>query len=310
MSRRLFLLGPQPDFRTLVSTLRSLDGCARLAIISAGWEEDESNDQELRESLSGFHVENLSLFKRSEQLFASDHEFIKALQKRQDDLRELRNVYRIRLESLLDSARKMLALPDGNVAFEPEREMAVDAIRRLDTQYFFRTSQIIDQYEDSLKTDQRPDVIHHRVEISHLMNDVDALVITGGHAAIILNRLKIFGVLDMKPTIPIVAWSAGAMALSDQIVFFHDSPPQGAGDPELLRPGMGFCTDILPFPDGKKRLRLDDACRVALMARRFQRFACIVFEQDTILERKDGKWLAKGEPLQMKPDGGLQVYQP
>ena len=309
-NRRLILLGPQPEYRSLCEAMGRLDHCRRLGLISAGWEEDEANDEEIRNSLDGYHIENLALFKRSEQLFASDAEFIKGLQKRQDELRELRNVYQIRLEALLSSSRKLLTLPDGQVDFEPERENSVDAIRRLDQQYFFRTSQIIDRYEDQLKTDQRPDVMHHRIELTRIIDDMDALVISGGHAAIVLNRLKIFGVLEMKPFIPIVAWSAGAMALADQIVFFHDSPPQGPGDPEVLRPGMGYYTEILPFPDGKNRLHLDDLQRVSLMARRFSRFACVVFDEQTILDRIDGHWRSEGEPLQMMPNGTTQVYSP
>lgn len=308
--RRLILLGPQPQYQTLAEAVKRLGDGGRIALVTAGWEEDESDDQEIHSALGGWQIENLALFKRSEHLFANDPEFIKSLQKRQDDLRELRNAYQIRLEAALGACRKLIALPDGNIGFDPEREMSVDNIRRLDRQYFFRTSQIIDQYEEQLNTAQRPSVVFHRQQLAEIMANVDVLVISGGNTAIILNRLKIFGILDMQPEIPIVACSGGAMALADQIVFFHDSPPQGPGDPELLRPGMGLYLDILPFPDGKNRLQLDDRERVALMARRFEQFACVILDERSILDRQDKTWLPGGEPLQMKKDGSVQIYQP
>ena len=80
------------------------------------------------------------------------------------------------------------------------------------------------------------------------------------------------------------------MALADQVVFFHDSPPQGAGNPEVLRAGMGLFHDILPLPDGRTRLNLGDKARVELFARRFENFDCVILDSHTILERNNGAW--------------------
>ena len=58
-----------------------------------------------------------------------------------------------------------------------------------------RTNAVLDQYEKILETDRRPAVRRHREQIAKQLRDANAILIAGGHVAIILNRLKIFGVL-------------------------------------------------------------------------------------------------------------------
>lgn len=152
-------------------------------------------------------------------------------------------------------------------------------------------------------------MVQHRREIVDVLQRTEAILIAGGHVAIILNRLKIFGILEVRSELPIIAWSGGAMALSDQVVFFHDSPPQGPGDAEVLRAGMGLFHDVLPLPDAKTRLNLEDQARVELFARRFSRFKCVIFDEDTILERNQGHWSAKGQqPTRLGESGHVMGY--
>src|SRR5437764_598914 len=73
-----------------------------------------------------------------------------------------------------------------------------------------------------------------------LIRRTSALAIAGGHVAVLLNRLRLFGILALAEGRTIIAWSAGAMAVSDRIVLFHDSPPQGPGNPEVLGAGLGL----------------------------------------------------------------------
>lgn len=287
--RQLFLLGPQPRYETLNVALSKLDLSGPVALITAGWETDEQEDDELRQAIP-IPCINLNLFTRTEQLFSDDPELIQSLQSRQDELRHLRNAYNERLHHQLKAARQVIRRDERLIDLMSERESAIEMVRQLDRQYFVRTSQIIDRYEEQLKIADRPHVQNHRREIRKLLDGVSALLISGGHVAIILNRLRIFGILEMRPELPIIAWSGGSMALADQVVFFHDSPPQGAGNPEVLRAGMGIFQDVLPLPDAKSRLRLDDEARVELFARRFQRFNCVILDEQTILERTNGLW--------------------
>lgn len=291
--RQLVLLGPQPHFGSLKSALARLDLQAPVALVTAGWETDEHEDRELKQAI-GIESINLNLFGRTEQLFADDPDLIQTLQTRQDELRHLRNAYNERLNHQLKAARQIIRREEHLIDLDNERESAIEMVRQLDRQYFVRTSQIIDGYEERLQTASRPLVVDHRREIGEVLSRVSAILISGGHVAIILNRLKIFGILEMRPELPIIAWSGGTMALADQIVFFHDSPPQGPGNPEVLRAGMGLFHDILPLPDARTRLRLDDQARVELFARRFDRFNCLIFDEHTILEGTNGNWSSVG----------------
>ncbi|HMO13749.1 MAG TPA: hypothetical protein PKD64_08135 [Pirellulaceae bacterium] len=287
--RRIILLGPQPRYESLNLAIERLQIKGPVALITAGWEEDEPEDGDLKSSLSVPAV-NLRLFARTEQLFTFDRELIQQLQNRQDELRHLRDAYRIRLKHALASARDMFSRQDPLIDLDPERESAIEMVRILDRQYFLRTSQVVHDYEKKLQIASRPLVIKHRREVQKLLHNVEAILISGGHAAIILNRLRFFNVCQVKRRLPIIAWSGGAMALAEQIVFFHDHPPQGSGNPEVLRAGLGMVDRILPLPDARARLDLNNPIGVTLFARRFDRFNCVVLDERSILDRMAGHW--------------------
>lgn len=289
--RHLILLGPQPEFASLKTALATIQPNGPIALITAGWQTEEPEDGALKQAI-GRDCFNLELFARTEQLFVEDPELIQLLKDRQDELRHLRDAYNERLNFLLKSARHVLRRHDSLIDLTPEKHSAIAMVRQLDREYFLRTCQVIDDYDRRLQIPDRPLVAAHRHQIHELLNRAGALVISGGHVAIILNRLKIFGILEAAQELPIIAWSGGVMALADQIVFFHDSPPQGAGDPELLRAGMGLFHEWLPLPDARHRLNLEDEARIELFARRFEPYRCVIFDEQTMLERRDGIWNA------------------
>jgi hypothetical protein len=305
--RRLLLLGPQPHYRSLREAVRRLELDGPAAVITAGWEEDE-----LEPRLTGPLMEalpegsfNLELFRRSEELFAADPELIAMLRDRQDELRLLRDAYRIRLELALDAVLKLEQTGDSRVDLSAERESAMEMVRLLDRQYFLRTCQICDGWEERLQTPSRPEVVRHRAEIRDRMGEATAIVASGGHAAIILNRLRIFGITEMEPELPVIAWSGAAMALAEQIVFFHDHLPQGRGEAEVLRAGIGVYHEWLPLPDARNRLRLDDAGNVSRFARRFDAWQCIVLDEQTMLDRNAGQWNVSGDAMRLDASGQL-----
>jgi hypothetical protein len=87
-----------------------------------------------------------------------------------------------------------------------------------------------------------------------------------------------FDVLDLAPHTPVIAWSGGAMAVAERVVLFHDSPPQGPGDPAIYARGLGLVAGVVPLPHAGDRLRLDDPARVALFARRFAPDVCVTLD--------------------------------
>jgi hypothetical protein len=155
---------------------------------------------------------------------------------------------------------------------------------------------------------ERPSVERNREELADVLATVGALLISGGHVGTLLNRLRLFDVLGLAPSQPVVAWSGGAMVMAERLVLFHDSPPQGPGNPEVYAPGLGLVKGILPLPHASNRLRLDDPGRVALFARRFAPDICATLDDGARLDNADGiaDWRLSGGALVLQSDGRVQ----
>ena len=83
---------------------------------------------------------------------------------------------------------------------------------------------------------------------------------------------------------PVIAWSAGAMALAERIVLFHDRAPQGPGHPEVYASGLSVLRGIVPLPHARARLLLDDRPRMAVFASRFAPARCVLLESGTRMD--------------------------
>jgi hypothetical protein len=90
---------------------------------------------------------------------------------------------------------------------------------------------------------------------------------------------------------PVIAWSAGAMALSERIVLFHDRSAHGPGHPEVYARGLSLVHGIVPLPHARGRLLLDDRPRMAVFARRFAPARCVLLEEGTRIDADgEGGW--------------------
>ncbi|MEM8962628.1 MAG: hypothetical protein AAGD38_14175 [Acidobacteriota bacterium] len=271
------LLGPQRHHPNLRAELdrAGIPEDGRVVVVTAGWQERENEDDELCEHL-GRPVVNLALHHRSERVFADDPELFAAHRARQDQLREIQRLYRFRLDFALDPARRLLQRNDlDDDVLDPEREAAIQAVRTLDAQHLARIRGIHRDYNLAVKLSERPSLASHLDEINGALDGAAAIAIAGGHVAVLLNRLRLFGGRRLFPgPLPVFAWSAGAMAITRRVVLFHDSPPQGAGNPEILDAGLGLISHVVALPHAHQRLRLDDSTRVALFARRFAPDLC------------------------------------
>lgn len=267
----IVLLGPQRFSPTLGDAVKAIGitiGEARFATVTAGWQERESEDGELHAHLGG-KTTNLKLYERAEDVWKRDPELLAEHKKRQELLRHKQDFYRIRLEHELDAAHVIQTRKAPAEILGAEHTASIDAIRQLDGYHLAQCAAIREDYEARVKPLRRPAVLEHRRELTKLLEDVEAVCIAGGHVATLLNRLELFGLADLMVSKPLFAWSAGAMAISEVVVLFHDDPPQGPGAAEVLDRGLGLCRGVLPFPSPEMRLRLGDAARIALLTRRF-----------------------------------------
>jgi peptidase E len=150
------------------------------------------------------------------------------------------------------------------------------------------------------------DLMAHRKEIAGLVADSSAVLIAGGHVELLLNRLRLFDLATGLKARPVIAWSAGAMALSERIVLFHDNPPQGAGIAEVADRGLGLFSGVLPLPHAGKRLRLHDSERVSLFARRFAPARCSTLEDGTALTWTDDRLTDAVSAFRLTRSGALR----
>lgn len=299
------LLGPQRAKPVLAGAMAARGIAGRVATITAGWQENEDDDADLDADLGGRAV-NLKLHARGEQVFRDDADLAAAYKKRQERLRQLQDLYRVRLDHALEAVRALDRRDADPQMLADERQSAIEAVRTLDEHHLERCRTIHAEFDARWRPAERPTVARHRRELEDLVKDAEAVCIAGGHVAVLLNRLKLFGVSTLRGERPVFAWSAGAMATAEKVVLFHDSPPQGPAIAEVLDTGAGLHAGVVPLPDAAHRLKLDDRDRVSLFARRFYPAACLVMGQGSrITYARDG-WIAPHEVMRLGVKGDLE----
>ena len=299
------LLGPQRLEPNLVHAFDRFGIEGPVVAITAGWQEREGEDDELREHL-GREVIELELHQRLEQIFAEDPEVFRLHRARQDQLRALQRLYRYRLDFVLEPARGLMRWKEETDLLEGEQRAAIEAVRRLDADHLDRVAAIHGELESQHPLWERPAFRRHRHEIEDAFARAGAVAIAGGHVAALVNRMRLFRLQELLGELPVFAWSAGAMALSERIVLFHDSPPQGAGNAEVLDLGLGLVPGVVALPHASKRLRLDDQVRVSLFARRFAPALCIPLDPGVTVIRRGEEWRSLAGGRRLLEDGGLE----
>lgn len=306
---RVILLGPQRLRPTVAQVVDDLRVEGPIAAVTAGWQEREGEDAELRDHLGGITV-NLALYERAEEVFEKDPELFELHRERQGRLREHQDLYRIRLGHALDAVRELLGRSGDSDLLRQEREEAFAAVRELDQGHLRRIEAIRRRFNRRFALRERPHVQRHRRAIARKLETCGAAALAGGHVAVLLNRLRLFGLPELLGERDLLAWSAGAMVLAERIVLFHDSPPQGPGNAEVLEVGLGKVRELLPFPHARRRLRLEDPHRVQLLARRFAPSLCITLDEGARVVLEDGRWRASKPVLELDSDGSTRAVPP
>lgn len=303
----LTLLGPQRWRPDLVTAFDHLGIQGAVAAITAGWQEREGEDDELQQHL-GRKVADLKLHRRLEQVFVEDPDLFVEHRARQDRLRALQRLYRYRLDFFMEPARELLRRDEDPEALAAHRRAALDAVRRFDEEHVEGIRQIHADFERIHQPLQRPAIQRQREEMGNILSKMSALAVAGGHVMVLINRMRLFGLGELIEGLPIFAWSAGAMAMGQRVVVFHDSPPQGAGNSEVLDVGLGWYRGLLPLPHASRRLRLDDPLRVSLFAQRFAPEIAVPLESGVSLRFEDGAWHPGPDTLYLTENGPLEAF--
>jgi len=327
---RVILLGPQrrPTVDA-VARYHALGVSGPVAVVTAGWQEREPDDAELRRLVGGRAV-NLGLYRRWLDVQGRDPGYFAAERRLAETLAELQDLYLLRLDYALRAVyalqRRAAGVAGAGEAGAGEAgageagagvagagvagageagagvagagadafAAAMAAVRELDTAHLRRVNGAWLEFIQQWPPHDRPVIAEHRAEVSALLAGASAVVIAGGHVGVLAGVLHLFNVgaaLESAAGRPlVVAWSAGAMALTDRIVLFHDRAPQGPGHPEMYASGLSVVRDAVLLPHARARLLLDDTARMAVFARRFGPARCILLENGTRIEIDGAGW--------------------
>ena len=273
---RVVLLGPQRR-PTVDSVLRSLGLAGPFATVTAGWQEREPDDGELGLLLGG-QAAGLSLYGRWLDVQERDPEYAAASRALEGVLGELAEEYLLRLDYALQAVYALQRRTSGSALAS-----AVAAVRSLDASHLEQVNEVRGEFFDRVRPHERPVIASHRSAVAGLLDSAAALVVAGGHVGVLAEVLHLFNVAALLRS-PVIAWSAGAMALADRIVLFGDRSAYGPGHPEVYGSGLSVVRGVVPLPHAKARLLLDDVPRMAVFAQRFAPARCVLLEAGTRLD--------------------------
>lgn len=301
MPGTLHVLGPQRPTPNVPDVLANLPVDGRVVLISAGWRHEETDAPAALARL-GVQVTHLPLYDWFEQIRAASPEIGALWKQRQAGVLSFKAAYRERVGAALEALRRLRQRRDADARVNDEEIAdALEDVRRLDARVVRRTGELFDRVPEARHPWEHPAVQRHRAAIEAALDGAGAVLVAGGHVGVLVSRLRFFGVEPLLHQAVargthVVAWSAGAMALSERIVLFYDDPPEGEAWPELFDRGAGLLPDAVFLPHARRRLRLDDAERVGLLASRFGPAPCIGLELGAHLAWDGAQWRTRGAP--------------
>jgi len=273
---RTVLLGPQRFRTTVGSTVRTVAPEGAIVTVTAGWRDRESDTDELDAILEG-RSRHLHLYGRLSEVLEADQRFAEAALTHRDAVDELAGIYSLRLQRALDSVyavQRRVVRTDLAAAALADGVRVVQSIDR----WYLET---LDQTHGELSAtaDGRPSesIQRHRSEVAEAIEQAGAIVIAGGHVGVLLRCMTLFQV-NPPPELPVVAWSAGAMSLTDRVVLYNDRGPSGVTGPEVWDRGLGRAPRIVAMPHARRRLGMDDPMVLQILARRFDDARCLLLD--------------------------------
>ncbi|AXG15028.1 Type 1 glutamine amidotransferase-like domain-containing protein [Intrasporangium calvum] len=278
------LLGPQRFTTTVQTVLRSLPVDGPVAMVNAGWEEREADDAELAGLLDHRGV-NLRLYQRAVEVLASDRALRRVALEHRTAHAELRAFYGIRLQAAWDTVlavRRRTSRPSTPGVAEGALRSALQALRDVDDWYAFEVGRIVAATAASDAVRSSAVLARHRGEVAETLAGASVVVLAGGHVGVLMDTVRLLEVALPAGT-PVIAWSAGAMAVCDPVVLFHDFAPQGVTAPEVHDRGLGRLRGVIPLPHARRRLALDHHERMAVFAERFAGHRLVPLDDGTVL---------------------------
>ncbi len=319
MAGTLHLLGPQRPTPNLPEVLASLPSSGPVVYITAGWRHDENDDEALQRDI-GSRGKLLPIYAWFEELARTAPALFQAYHAKQQEIRKLKAQYRLRLDPSVAAVRilnEQLELNPDSSFLRAEFDDAIEVLRGLNRRFVAHSERIGEAFEAEHEPHQHPRIAPRIAQIQQILGEANAVLIAGGHVGVLLNRLEFFGVgpaltRAMESGTHTIAWSAGAMSLCDEVILFHDDPPMGKLNPEILDRGLGLAPNLVVLPHARERLTLDNKALVNLFAARFAPSPCIGMENGAWLQSDGERWFNAGNrdsAFQLTTDGTLQPIE-
>lgn len=302
---RCVCLGPQRPTPNVGDAVRALTAEGEpVAVISAGWQEAEGDIEPLHEIVQR-PLFDLQLYARAEEVMAQSAPLRDAHEHRQGRLRELQKLYGLRLRHLKRAARDVLGADADPELLKLEQRHAISQLRTLDRHHLSRLRAIHDDYAAAEAALEAAPLAAHGETLAGRLREVRTVIVTGGSVPVIVNRMRLFGMGRLLADKQIVAWSAGAMALTAQVVLFHENAPQGRRDAEIFDFGLGLVPNVVLLPDARRRLHTERQRSMALFSRRFAPSRCLTLDGGARVEFEDGRVVAARAARQIARSGRL-----
>ena len=307
---RAVVLGPQPGRISLGSGLEALDlPPGPVAAITVGWRETEPVLKEVEQELKqcGREAAPLHIGERVGRVFGRDAPLAEAHRALQEGLLAEERLYGARLRRAVETAHEVVRLSVAERYRDPYAEQAWQAILDADRFHVERHAELWQEFREAVGLAERPAIREEREELGGLLAGAAAVVLTGGHVAVIRNRLLLLGLADALAPLPVLAWSAGAMVLTPRVVLFHDRLPGGAARPEILGDGLSLLPGVALFPDAGIRLDLGDRQSLAELSGRVNPDRAVLLDPGDMVHWDGRAWSSPDGIRMLASDGEVET---
>lgn len=307
---RAVVLGPQPGRINLGAGLEALDlPPGPVAAITVGWRETEPVVKEVEQELRrcGREAVPLHVGERVGRVFERDAPLAEAHRALQEGLLAEERLYGARLRRAVETAREVGRLSVAERYRDPYAEQAWQAILAADRFHVDRHAELWREFREAVGLGERPAIREQREELEGLLAGAAAVVLTGGHVAVIRNRLLLLGLANALAPLPVLAWSAGAMVLTPRVVLFHDRLPGGSAHPEILGYGLSLLPGIALFPDARLRLDLGDRQGLAELSGRVDPDRAVLLDAGDMVHWDGRTWSSPGGVRVLSSDGEVET---
>lgn len=327
---RITLLGPQREPRVpRVAERLGLRG-RRFATITAGWRDREGDDDLLSELLGGNTV-NLRLWSLMQQVWEHDPELAEGDRRRRLVHTEMQELYLIGLEQAATAIRRIREhTPRDERVVDMAVEDVLEVMRRMDARHLERVADLNHSFYARYEPQHRDAVVEGRFLVGRAIADCEAIAVTGGHVGVLMGALHLFnlapalasprppapeGAADPEPEgppallRPVLAWGAGAMALTERILLFYDHAVSSPPVSELLMDGLGLTRGIVALPSAKERLDIRNPARMSVLARRAAPARALLLDPQTDVTLTERGELPAGARV-LGLDGTATTHEP